>query len=478
MDKKLHAGFARIDITPVKASVPIGGHGATEYRMSARVETPLYANVIALANGDEHCVYLSLDIIGVRTEPLELYRAAINEATGMPRDRIFICASHTHSGPDLKSELPSAVQYREEYLRDRLVEGAKRALADLKPAKLSYGATTAGRPGAWLNHDRHYYSVPVEKRDNYAPEDLVLAVGKLNVWNKDSGYCPVQHVEEADHSIQLMRFERDAADDIVLVNFAAHSTFADTRLRPCINADHPGELVKRLEELVPDTKCAYFQGCCGNLVPGTQIEEEGIWGVTYPPSSPVKGLTCRHVSQSAYGAMTAGYAFKALTQCMKPSETDTLSFVQRTHMGRCDHRRDDLAEKAEQALEVYNREGHTPAASEWCAKFGLGSVYTCGAIVRKSKLPEALPIEVNAIRIGDCAITTLPFEPFSSIGEHIKERSPFAMTFVNGYACGYHCYLPNKTVDPDSYEGSTTIYMPGTDEELEDTLTDMLKELK
>ena len=481
MEKTLHAGFARVDITPVKASVPLAGHGATEFRMSARVEMPLNANCIALANGDERCVYLSLDIIGVKTETLAYYREAIGAATGLPGDRIFICASHTHSAPDLQSSLPSAVAYRDEYLRDKLVEGSERALADLKPAKLSYGATQAGHPGAWLNHDRHYYCVEDSKKDNYTEADLRLTVGELNhwkIWKKGSGYTIVRHVEEADHSIQVMRLDRKAADDIILVNFASHSTFADGTRRPCINADHPGELVKRLEQLIPGAKCAYFQGCCGNLIPGTHIEEEGIWGVTFPPSQPVKGMDEIFRSQTAYAAMTAGYAFKVLTQGMQPSETDTLAFLQREHMGKVDHRKDALVDKARQAIEVFEKEGHTHAASEWCAKFGLGSVSTCGSIIRKAALPPEIPIEVNAIRIGDCAITTLPFEPFSSIGEHVKAASPFKMTFVNGYSCGYHCYLPNKTVDPDSYEGSTTKFMPGTDEELEGVLTEMLNELK
>ncbi|MBR2080900.1 MAG: hypothetical protein IJ980_04630 [Oscillospiraceae bacterium] len=87
MDKKLHAGFARVEITPVKASVPIGGHGATEYRMSARVETPLYANVIALANGDERCVYAARH---GKAETDDAFRLRQNHARVMPGIRLVI----------------------------------------------------------------------------------------------------------------------------------------------------------------------------------------------------------------------------------------------------------------------------------------------------------------------------------------------------------------------------------------------------
>ena len=34
-------------------------------------------------------------------------------------------------------------------------------------------------------------------------------------------------------------------------------------------------------------------------------------------------------------------------------------------------------------------------------------------------------MELNAIRIGDCGIATIPFEPWCSIGEYIKDHSPF-----------------------------------------------------
>ena len=60
----------------------------------------------------------------------------------------------------------------------------------------------------------------------------------------------------------------------------------------------------------------------------------------------------------------------------------------------------------------------------------------------------------------------------------MKSASPFAMTFMSGYSCGYEGYLPNHTVHPRSYEGMVTAYMPGTDVEVDNELTQMLKELK
>ena len=477
MESKLIAGFARVDITPKKASVPLGGLGASEYRLAAVVQDPLNVNAFALGDGTNRCVFLSVEILWIPTALVAFYREAITEATGVPGDRIFMCAIHTHSGPDPESPLPNAVKYFREELCGYLVEAASRALADLKPAKLSYGVAPGGRPGAWLNFDRHYYCVPTEKKDNYSKDDIIDCAGDVKTaWQKGEGYTVVQYKEEPDHRVQVLRFARDAADDIMIVNFAAHPCFVDGTKRPVVSSDYPGALVKRMEELFPDTKCAYLNSCAGNVVTGTQFEKDGIPGITYPPGNP-KGMQEKLRSHYAYAAALATCAYYAITKNGWESETDTLAFCRRMYIGKVDHSKDHLAAQAKEALKLYEKEGHTPEARNWCAKFGLGSVYACGAILQRAALPKTDEIELNAIRIGDCAIATLPFDTFSSIGEQVKNNSPFALTFMNAYSCGCHNYLPNKDAHPECYEATRMRYEVGTGELLADELTDMLKEL-
>ena len=476
MEKKLHAGFARVDISPRKASVPLGGLGASEYRLSSIIQDPLNANVIALANGEERCLYISMELLWVPTRYVAAYRAAITEATGLPAERMFMCAIHTHSGPDPDSNLPTALQYFQVELKENLVEAAKRALADLKPAKLSYGVADGGRPGAWLNFDRHYYCVPIEKKDNYTEEDLLPGEGELkSKYRKGDGYVAVRHVEEVDHRVQVLRFTRDAADDIMILNFAAHPCFVDGTTRPVVSSDYPGALIKRMEELFPATKCSFLNSCAGNVVSGTLIKEEGIWGITYATKNP-PGIKLR--SHYAYAAALAGCAYEAIALNGKESETDTLAFGHEMYIGKVDHSKDHLAPQAKEALKLFEQEGHTPAAKEWCHKFGLGSVYACGAILQRAALPQTDEIELNVIRIGDCAIATLPFDTFSSIGEYVKAHSPFAMTCMNAYSCGCHNYLPNKDAHPECYEATRMRYEVGTGELLAEELSNMLKKLK
>ena len=51
-------------------------------------------------------------------------------------------------------------------------------------------------------------------------------------------------------------------------------------------------------------------------------------------------------------------------------------------------------------------------------------------------------MSIQAVRIGDLAICTLPFEVFAEIGLELKDRSPAADTFVVSLANGGYGYLP------------------------------------
>jgi hypothetical protein len=55
-----------------------------------------------------------------------------------------------------------------------------------------------------------------------------------------------------------------------------------------------------------------------------------------------------------------------------------------------------------------------------------------------------LDVVLQAVRIGDLAITTFPFEVFAEIGLEIKAKSPFAQTFTTSLANGSEGYLPTR----------------------------------
>ena len=105
MGMPMKAGFARTDITP-PYSVPLAGYGNTMYRMSQSVLDPLLASCVAVSDGDTAVLFFHLDLCVLPYEMVEFCQAALEERLGIPRTQIFMTATHSHSAPDLLSNMP------------------------------------------------------------------------------------------------------------------------------------------------------------------------------------------------------------------------------------------------------------------------------------------------------------------------------------------------------------------------------------
>ncbi|NIP98853.1 MAG: hypothetical protein GWO24_37815 [Akkermansiaceae bacterium] len=99
-----------------------------------------------------------------------------------------------------------------------------------------------------------------------------------------------------------------------------------------------------------------------------------------------------------------------------------------------EHRRPDPEwfERAKQIVAVPLKDTERPS---------LERIYA-GRTVELSKLPPTTRVVIQAIRIGDLAICTLPFEVLVEIGLELKEKSPAGDTFVVELANGGYGYLP------------------------------------
>ena len=60
---------------------------------------------------------------------------------------------------------------------------------------------------------------------------------------------------------------------------------------------------------------------------------------------------------------------------------------------------------------------------------------------------EIYPIEFHAIRLGDIAVATNPFELFLDYGNRIKARSYAQQTFIVQLCCGAGFYLPTEKAE-------------------------------
>jgi hypothetical protein len=95
--------------------------------------------------------------------------------------------------------------------------------------------------------------------------------------------------------------------------------------------------------------------------------------------------------------------------------------------------------------------------------------------------PRTEKVIIQAIRIGDQAIVSMPFEVLVEIGLEIKDKSPFPHTFLIELANGGYGYLPPPNQhELGGYETwlGTSRFLPNASPLLTRNLLEMLKELQ
>ncbi|MEJ7591550.1 MAG: neutral/alkaline non-lysosomal ceramidase N-terminal domain-containing protein [Planctomycetaceae bacterium] len=142
-------GVAALDITP-SSPIRLNGFGGRT-KESAGVRQQIWAKALAIETSDRDTVIvITVDTLGIPDDLTE--RLAVKlKSRGIDRSRLAICASHTHSGPMIRNcantlfgqpiaedQWQTILKYTEE-LEAKLEEVAVAALADRKPARLSWG---------------------------------------------------------------------------------------------------------------------------------------------------------------------------------------------------------------------------------------------------------------------------------------------------------------------------------------------------
>ena len=218
----MKAGFARLDITP-----PLGVNlsGYFHYRAASDVTTPLYANAVAFADDNgAKAVIVSVDILELMAKDTDPIRDMISEKTGINRDRIMICCTHTHFGPDVSGVFfPVGDGYKEMFCK-KLCDVATLAVADLKDA-VAYAAKGKAEGISFI---REYKLIDSEL--GFVPENMIP-------------------IGEPDETLGLIKFVREGASDIAIVNFQTHP---DVCGEYKFNYDWPGYVRKFLEEALCD----------------------------------------------------------------------------------------------------------------------------------------------------------------------------------------------------------------------------------
>ncbi len=447
MEQILKVGFGRADITP-ENYVELSGFGTDSMRLCNKILDHVRGTCVAISDENDSTILLcSVDLLNAKEETVvKEAREAITAATGVPGDRIMVGAVHTHSAPATFSRsLPYTADYMD-FFAKQMAKAAKDAMEDRKPAQAYVGTKRAEN----MTFVRHY----LMNDGTYAGSGF---------GSNKSGYKA--HLDVADDNMQLIRFVREGARDILMVNWQSHSTFIGSDRGDqgkILSADYSGPFRDHLEGL-SGCKVAFYQGAAGNLVPTSMVPGESL---------------VEQRDYIGYGRLLAERAMEGLEN-LRPVKGGPVLAKQRTYHGALDHSEDYLVPKAEIVRDNYYKIEDSKERFHLVKDNGFNSVYHANQVINRSKMGDFLDIEIDALCAGDLAFATAPYEMFCSNGVYIKENSPFEMTFVLAYCNGSNSYIADKKAfGYNCYEVNSRRYGEGAAEEIVENHVEMLKELK
>jgi len=230
------AGIARVDITP-----PVGVMLEAYHRDGPSTGTldRLYVTALLLARQrDEPLVILGVDNVALLPSETEPIREAIAHRLGIPKHRVMMLLSHTHSGPRITPE------YLQE-LHEKAIEAAERAAASLAPATFGWGV---GHVDASINNRSQY-----QDRPDLAPTSRPTPDQRVGVLRADAP---------------------DGKALAALIWYTAHPNVL-TRDSNVVSADWPGA-VRHMVEKGTGCTALVAPGAAGNVNPGWRGSPEAL----------------------------------------------------------------------------------------------------------------------------------------------------------------------------------------------------------
>ncbi len=405
-DDLVPIGLASQDITP-GYPVRLTGYSSRQNE-SEGVEQRLFAKALAIGTDADLAVLITFDALGIAADQTEEIAAQLHKRFGLKRDRLAICASHTHTGPYIRGvgtlifdpPLPEAHRAHSEQYRRELTDNLARVAAS---------AIERRRLGT-LSWARGEVKFAVNRR--------VLKDGK---W---TGFGVVSE-GPVDHTLSVLAVHHAGKLSGVLVNYACHCTTLGPRFNR-ICGDWAGYAQEQLETEHPGIVGMVAIGCGADANPEPRDKGDAV-------------ELCRQ-----HGAAVANEVRRLLTgEWLSLSSPLTCAAEQL-----------ELPFAPLPTREEYERRTQQRGPIAWHARTQLER------LDRGEKLPTTLPYRVQVWKFGpQLTLVFLAGEVVVDYAMRLQRELPDQRLWMTAYANDCPCYIASKRVLVEGgYEADNSMY--------------------
>ena len=408
---EFRAGAAKVDITP--KVWPVQLVGSFHERLADKAHDPLYARAVVCDDGQTRLAIVIVDNCLIGRNYLDHAKALAAKRTKMRADRILVAATHTHSAPPGKDRRTNRDDAAHRAYFKQLVEGIAesivRAEKNLAPAEMAHGVALV--PEEIFNRRWHMKPGGIAVNPFGSPNDIVRMNPPKNLIDRPAG-----PTDPEVHFISLRG--TDGRPIALLANYSLH--YVGGVPAGGVSADYFGVFAGLIEKALGKD-----DGFIGLMSNGTSGD---INNISFRVPRPRQKLMQRmnEVAQLVADRVLAAHKTvrfrKDISLAMEQTEL-TLKNRQPT------------AKEIAYAKAVLAGTAPKPLS-------GLAEAYAHRTLGLADG-PREEKIILQALRLGEVGITSIPCEVLCEIGLTLKARSPLPQaTFTIELANGHNGYLP------------------------------------
>lgn len=401
--KPLNVGLARVSITP-ETPVRLTGYSSRDIPFEG-VQHELWAK--AMAFGDEkkgHHIIIALDILGIPHRVTERVRDALAKEIGISPANLSICASHTHSGPQIGNIVS---HFHKPLDPDELADISLYAMGLVPKLKgVALDAIENATPSL-VSHAKGEVSFAVNRRTSINPNGV------------------------SDHSLPVMRItDLNGKIKAVMLNYACHAVTLGPK-NNVVHGDWVGEAQLQVEENLPEGAMTMVViGCGADQNSSPRMNNKN------PEMDLVYAKDQGKQIADEINRMLADETWKNIRQLPESK----MKYVELTFANMPDPKK--LAEDAKGAGRTSNY-----------------SLLLLGRMARSGDIPEKINYPIQVWDFGkDLVMIFLAGEVVVDYAIRLKQELGEDRVWVNAYANDMPCYIPSlRVLKEGGYEAESAM---------------------